>query len=73
MTRSEVQAELDLDPFAPFRMHLASGKTLDVYHSNEGWMLKNSILVTRRRKNGKHSYDVVSLYNIERIERLPDR
>jgi hypothetical protein len=70
MRRAEVEAELEHVPFKPFRLHLVSGKALDVQHSDEGWMLKNSILVTRRRKSGNHSYDVVSLGNIERIERI---
>jgi len=72
MRRDEVEAELEHVPFEPFRLHLVSGKTLDVKHSDEGWMLKNSILVMRRRKGGKRSYNVVSLLNIERIERIGD-
>ena len=70
MTRKEVEDELNRAPFVPLRLHLVSGKTLDVANSGEGWMLKRSILVTRRRKNREPSYNVVSLTGIERIERL---
>jgi len=56
----------------PLRLHLVSGKTLDVGNSGEGWMLQSAILVTRQRKNREPSYNVVSLTSIERIERLND-
>ena len=72
MTRKEVQEELDIVPFIPFRLHLVSGKTQDVNHSDEGWMLKNAVLIMRRRRDVRRSYNVVSLFNIERIERLAD-
>lgn len=70
MTRKEVEEELYREPFIPFRLHLVSGKSLDVNDSGEGWMLQNSILVTRRRKNREPSYNVVSLGSIGRLERL---
>jgi hypothetical protein len=70
MTRREVEEELNRVPFVPFRLHLVSGKTLDVNDNGEGWMLEESILITRRRKNREPSYNEVSLGAIERIERL---
>jgi hypothetical protein len=70
MTRKEVEEELNRDPFVPFRLHLVSGKSLDVNASGEGWMLEESILITRRRKNREPSYNVVALVAIERLERL---
>jgi hypothetical protein len=36
MRRAEVEAEVDHVPFKPFRLHLVSGKTLDLQHSDEG-------------------------------------
>ena len=73
VTRKEVEEELYRVPFLPFRRHLVSGKALDVNDSGEGWILKQSILITRRRKNREPSYNVVSLVAIERLERLsPD-
>jgi hypothetical protein len=72
LTRKEVEEELNRTPFRPLRLHLVSGGTLDITNSGEGWMLENSILVTRRRKNREPSYNVVSLAGIERIGRLDD-
>ena len=72
MTRKEVEDELNRTPFVPLRLHLVSGKSLEVANSGEGWMLENSILVTKRRKSREPSYNVVSLTAIERIERLDD-
>ena len=72
MTRDEVEAELYRHPFHPFRLHLVSGKTPEVRDSGEGWMLRRSILITRRRKSGSSLYTVVALINIERLERLED-
>jgi len=51
MKRQEVEAELTHVPFIPFRLHLVSGKTLDVNHAGERWVLRTSILITRRRKS----------------------
>jgi hypothetical protein len=73
VTREDVEAELEQVPFIPFRLHLVSGKTLDVMNGGEGWMLQRSILVTRARQKREASYDVVSLIMIERIERLERR
>ena len=70
MTREDIEAELDQRPFLPFRLHLASGKTLDVMNSGEGWMLRRSILIMRRRAKREASYDIVALVNIERLQRL---
>ena len=70
MTRKEIEEELYRVPFLPFRVHLLSGKALDVNDSGEGWMLKQSLLITRRRKNREPSYNVVSFFAIERLERL---
>jgi hypothetical protein len=70
VTRKEIEEELYRVPFLPFRVHLVSGKALEVNDSGEGWMLEESILVTRLRKNREPSYNVVSFVAIERIERL---
>jgi hypothetical protein len=72
VTRDEVEAELFRIPFHPFRLHLVSGKTVDVNDAGDGWMFKRSILITRRRKSGQGGYNVVSLMNIERLERLDE-
>ncbi len=72
MTRDEVEAELYRIPFYPFRLHLVSGKTVDVKDTGEGWMLRRSILVVRHRRSRQGAYNVVSLMNIERLERLDE-
>ena len=72
MTRKEIEDELNQTPFVPLRLHFVSGKSLEITNSGEGWMLKDSILVTKRRKNREPSYNVVALTAIERIERLYD-
>jgi hypothetical protein len=70
VTREDLQSELEQPPFIPFRLHLVSGKTIDVSGAGEGWMLRRSILITRRRQHREPSYNVIALINIERIERL---
>ena len=70
MTRREIEEELNRVPFVPFRLHLVSGKTLDVNDNGEGWMLEESVLITRRRKSREPSYNVVPFGAIERIERI---
>lgn len=73
MTENEIVAELDKDPFEPFRLHMVSGKVFDVLGPNVAHPLTNALLILRnpilgtRRAEG---YDVIAYYNIERIERL---
>ncbi len=42
MTSEDIRSELDKVPFKPFRLHLVSGKTVDVI-LGMGFMLQNSI------------------------------
>ncbi len=73
MTEKELIAELDKDPFRPFRLHMVSGKVFDVLAPNAAHPLKSSLLILlnpilgTRRAEG---YDVISYQNIERIELL---
>ena len=73
MTEDELIAELEKDPFQPFRLHMVSGKVFDVLSSNVAHPLTNSLLILRnpilgtRRAEG---YDVIAYENIERIEQL---
>jgi hypothetical protein len=73
MTEKELQQELHRDPFVPFRIHLVSGKTVDVLAPHAAWTLNNSLLVFRNPAiNTLHAegYDVIAYQNIERIEVL---
>ncbi len=38
MTADNVQCELEKKPFIPFRLHLASGKTIDVLTARSAFM-----------------------------------
>ena len=73
MTEDEVIAELDREPFRPFRLHLVSGKVVDVLTANAAHPLTNSLLVLRNPTLGRRKaegYDVVDYDNIERIEQV---
>jgi len=72
MTEEDIQSELARDPFMPFRLHLVSGKTVDIRISDAAWMLRRSVFVAhpRRRPDDDLGYDIISLRNIERLEQL---
>ena len=73
MTEEDIAAELDRVPFRPFRIHLVSGKVLDVLGLNTAHPLTNSLLVLRNPTLGTskaEGYDVIAYENIERIEQL---
>jgi hypothetical protein len=73
MTEEKLLAELDRVPFRPFRIHLVSGKVLDVLGPNTAHPLNNSLLVLRNPTLGTskaEGYDVIAYENIERIEQL---
>lgn len=73
MTEEDVVAELEKDPFVPFRLHLVSGKVVDVLAPNAAHNLANSLLVLRNPTIGSQkaeAYDVVAYHNIERIGQL---
>ncbi len=73
MTEDDLLMELERDPFVAFRLHLVSGKVIDVLAPNAAHTLATSLLVLRNaapespRADG---YDVVAYANIERIEQL---
>lgn len=70
MTSEDVRSELEKEPFAPFRLHLVSGKAVEVVSAGAAWMLQNAILVFQDlQSHGR--YDIVSLRNVERLEQLP--
>ena len=72
MTSEDVRSELDEHPFLPFRLHLVSGKTVDVPTAAAGYMLQNAILVLHDPRAGVEAgYNVVALRNSEMLEQLP--
>ena len=71
MTSKDIQAELNKDPFVPIRLHLVSGKVIDVPFSIAAWLLQNAVLVfqnPKARQGTASGYAVIALRNIERIE-----
>ena len=72
MTSEDIRSELDKTPFIPFRLHLVSGKSVDVIIPKNAAMLQNAVLVFHAKEgSGRETlYDVISLRNIERLEQL---
>ena len=73
MTSEDLRSQLERNPFQPIRVHLVSGKSLDVLTSGAAWMLKNAVMVLQDPRGGENSrYDILALRNIERIEQLAE-
>jgi hypothetical protein len=71
MTSEDLRSELDRHPFVPFRLHLVSGKEVDVLGTNLAFMLQNAVLLLRSPDGRQDAgYDVIALRNIERLEHL---
>jgi hypothetical protein len=73
VTSEDVASELDKIPFAPFRIHLVSGKMVDIPDSGLAFMLQNAVMVFQRQQDDQDTppHDIISLRNIERLEQLP--
>lgn len=75
MTSEDVQQEIDREPYLPLRLHLASGKTIDLPYPNTAWIRQNTLLVVFPLERSTHrigNYDVVALRLIERIEQITE-
>lgn len=72
MTSEDLKSQLDRVPFVPLRLHLVSGKTIDIVSPRQGSMLQHAIMVfqPRTREVLDPGYNVVALRNIEMIEQL---
>ena len=73
MTEEHLQEELGVDPFKPLRLHLVSGKTVDVTRHDAAMPLQDRLLVFRnmsKDRRGAEGYDIIAYANIERIEQL---
>ena len=75
MTHEDVRSELEKYPFTPLRLHLVSGKIIEIPVQGQAWMLQNAIMIVPQPKGAgmsqEEGYDIVALRNIERLERLP--
>ena len=73
MDEEDVIAELEREPFGPLRLHLVSGKTIDILGANVAHPLTNTLLVLRNPVIGTatraEGFDLIAYHNIERIER----
>lgn len=70
MTSEGVIQELERDPFIPLRLHLSSGKTIDVPYPNTAWIRQNTIVIVHplaRNTVAIGNYDVIALRLIEQI------
>lgn len=70
MTNENIGSEIEKHPFVPFRLHLVSGKTVDVKSSGNAWMLQHAVMIFQDLPSHDR-YDIVALRNIERLEQLP--
>ena len=75
MTSEDVRSELERDPFVPLRLHLVSGKVVEVNTVRSAWLLQHSLLVLHSRTDPsiEPGYDILALRNIERLERSDHR
>jgi hypothetical protein len=73
MTGEDIKQELERDPFVPLRLHLASGKTIEIQYAGTAWIRQNTLLIVHPLRQGTQeigSYDVVALRLIERVEQI---
>ena len=73
MAPAELQDQLSRDPFEPMRLHLSSGKTVDIRMPGIAWVLGSGLLVFRSPRPMRASaegYDVINLRLIDKVEQL---
>jgi hypothetical protein len=72
VTSEDIRAEIEREPFYPFRIHLVSGKTFDVRTAGSITMLRNAVLILSGPSGevDEGSYNLIAMRNIERLERL---
>ena len=77
MRREEIEAELRRDPFVPLRLHLISGKKLEVPFQHVVVFQKSHVIVFKGVKapgsRVAKGYAVFGYDQIDRIERPPTR
>jgi hypothetical protein len=75
MTSQDLKQGIEREPFIPLRLHLSSGKTLDIEYDNSAFVRQHTLLVVHRlapHTAAIGNYDVVALRLIERIEQLDE-
>ena len=75
MTQEDVKQEIEREPFRPLRLHLASGKVVDIEYPNSAFVRQSTLLIVHRLARGSAAignYDVIALRLIERIEQLSE-
>lgn len=73
MTKQTIQGYVKAEPFRPFRLHLASGRTFDIRHPKMIKVLHSTIVVFKVADGSEDlsdEWDTVSLLLIESISRL---
>ena len=73
MTKQAIQGYVKAEPFRPFRLHLASGRTFDIGHPEMIKLLQNYLVVFRPTGNSdgfSDEWDSVSLMLLESVSHL---
>jgi hypothetical protein len=75
MTSEDMRQELEKRPFIPLRLHLASGKTVDIAYEHTAWLQQNALLLVHPLSKGTVAigkYEVIALRLIERTEQISE-
>jgi hypothetical protein len=70
MTGREVQAFVDAEPFQPFRIHMASGRTFDVRHPEMIRIGRPSVTVFAFSQDDERFYERVEMLGLLLIESI---
>jgi hypothetical protein len=73
MTSENIRHEIERHPFVPVRLHLASGKEVDIHDPAGVWFQRNALLVVQRLSPGSEdvgNYQVIAFDLIERVEQI---
>jgi len=73
MNEEQIKEEFDAEPFQPLRLHLVSGKTVDVLRADAVMPLRDRLLLflnMAKSGRGAETYNIISYAGIERIEQL---
>ncbi len=74
MTFDDLKTQMDIRPFAPFRLFLTDGTTFDVRHPELFMLGRRSVIVGLAAEPNQTHYDrwtTVDLFHIMRTEPLP--